>query len=390
MKGFAHAPEGRFLAAVDPFKSRREGHAKYLNGVYKDEQAVEATGDWRGVLARPDIDAVVLCTCDHWHVPLAIAATAAGKDVYVEKPLSLSLAWAKRLREVATRQGRVVQYGTQQRSGGAFRHVCQLVRNGYIGAVKHIDAWCVDGTRAVEWMQPSSTVPEPVPADFDYDMWLGPAPEAAYNHFRVHREGSFHNYQYSIGFLGGWGAHPLDIAQWGLNTDHTGPTECEAVGTIPTQGLYSTVCEYDARYRYANGVTLRLMTDKIAAGVVTYRKRMQDHGTTFHGAEGWISVDRSGMEASDPRLLTLKFRPSDERLTVSPGHDRNFLECVRTRQQPVSHLEAAIRSDTISHLADISVRLGRKLAWDPGKEQFVGDDQANRMLNRPMRPPYLF
>ena len=342
-------------------------------------------------MARDDIDAIVCCSCDHWHIPIAVAAARAGKDMYVEKPLGPSLAWAKTLRKELQRSRGVFQYGTQQRSGSQFRHAVELVRGGYLGEIRHVDAWCIDGTRAKDWFDPKSTVPEPVPENLSYDLWLGPAPKKPYSRYRVHREGSFHTYDYSIGFLGGWGAHPLDIAQWGLKTDNSGPVGYEGTGKLPTtKGLYSTVYDWEVRAKYASGVTLHFMSHRPAAPVVKkYRERWSDHGTTFFGEKGWISVDRRGLEASDPKLIDQRLASSDEQLLHSDGHDRNFLDCVRSRAATLTPLESAIRSDTISHLSDVAVRTRRPIRWDPVAERVIGDEEADRMLVRPMRSPYV-
>ena len=389
MRGFARYDDVRFVAVCDPFRDRRESARAFLEES-AGKGAVEAYADYREVMARKDIDAIVCCSCDHWHVPLAFAAAESDKDMYVEKPLGPSLAWSKRLREVVNRRGRVFQYGTQQRSDGRFRYVAEIVRNGYLGRIKHVDAWCIDGTRAKDWFDPKSTIPEKVPENLDYDLWLGPAPRKPYNHYRVHREGSFHTYDYSIGFLGGWGAHPLDIAQWGLDADNTSPVEYRGTGKLPTTGgLYSTVFDWNIKCRYSSGVTLDFMSHRPAEPVVRkYRSRWSDHGTTFFGSEGWISVDRRGIEASDPCLLDIELKSSDDPLPKSRGHDRNFLDCIRSRAPTLNPVESAIRSDTISHLSDIAVRTGRVIRWDPEAERIIDDEAAERMLTRPMRSPY--
>jgi predicted dehydrogenase len=389
LRGFARLEDVRFVAVCDPFVDRREGAKAFLEGV-QGKGTVTAYNDFREALGRKDLDAVVCATCDHWHVPVAVAAARAGKDMYVEKPLGPSLAWAKTLRKEVARKSCIFQYGTQQRSDERFRSTVELVRNGHLGAVSRVDAWCIDGTRAEEWFDPSSKTPEPVPRNLDYDLWLGPAPEAPYSSRRVHREGSFHTYDYSLGFIAGWGAHPLDIAQWGLGADGESPVSYEGTGRIPTTGgLFSTVYQWDVRCRYENGVELHFLSHRPAEAVVTaYRKRWSDHGTTFFGAKGWISVDRLGVEASDPGFLALRPGPRDERLPASRGHDADFIAAVKSRKQPLSPLEAAIRSDTISHLADIAIRTGRTIRWDPRTEEIVGDEAAGRLLTRPMRAPY--
>src|SRR5690606_16921856 len=325
MRSFAAQPDAQFVAVCDPFRSRREAARQFLEA-HQGPGSVSVHADYRDVMARDDIDAIVCCSCDHWHIPLAYHAAESRKDMYVEKPLGPSLAWAKKLREAVARNERVFQYGTQQRSGSQFRYAVELVRNGYLGEIERVDAWCIDGRRAAEWLDPRSRIPEPQPKDLEYDTWLGPAPEAPYNHYRVQREGSFHTYDYSIGFLGGWGAHPLDIAQWGLRTDDTSPIRYEGRGRVPPSGgLFTTVLAWDVRATYRSGVELHFMTDEVAQpSVKKYRKRWCDHGTTFFGSEGWISVDRHGLEASEPRLLSIELTDRDERPPRRKGHDQNL------------------------------------------------------------------
>ncbi|MFQ5806782.1 MAG: Gfo/Idh/MocA family protein, partial [Phycisphaerae bacterium] len=225
MHGFTHHEDVQFLAVCDPFRNRRERAKAFLNDKYGAD-VVEAYDDLHQMLARDEIDGVIICTPDHWHIPAAIYAARAGKDMYVEKPLGVSLAWAWELRETVRRYGSVFQYGTQQRSDWRFRFACELVRNQYIGELQRIEAWCPDVSD--DWNdfhvnRYGSTEPAPVPEGFDYDLWLGPAPEAPYTVDRCRREGAFHIYDYALGFIAGWGAHPLDIAQWGNDADHTSP-----------------------------------------------------------------------------------------------------------------------------------------------------------------------
>jgi predicted dehydrogenase len=379
------------VAVCDPFRSRQISTKAAVDEYYGNTDCAAYTHH-EDVLARDDIDAVLITSCDHWHIHLAAAAVRAGKDVYVEKPLSPSLGWSWKLRPIVKQHDAVFQYGTQQRSSAHFRHACELVRNGYIGEVKSVDVWCPDVSH--DWNDFSvkrygSMDEQPVPEDLDYDRWCGPAPKFPYNADRVRREGSFHIYDYSLGFIAGWGAHPLDIAQWGLDADDTGPVHYEGTGTLPSKGLLSTVESWDVHCTYANGVTMRFMSVRDAKPVVTaYRTRWSDHGTSFHGSEGWISVDRSGIEYSRADLGTIVLRDDDTRLYNSPAHDRNFLDCVRDRRAAVSPLEAAIRSDTISHLADLCIRLKKPLTWDPKREQIVGNAYATRLLTRSMREPW--
>ena len=379
------------LAVCDPFRSRQVSTKAAVDEYYGNEDCAAYTRH-EDVLARDDIDAVLITSCDHWHVHLAAAAVRAGKDVYVEKPLSPSLGWSWKLRDIVKQHGAVFQYGTQQRSTAHFRRACELVRNGAIGEVERVEVWCPDVSH--DWdcftvERYGSTETEPVPDDLDYERWTGPAPLHPYHADRVRREGSFHIYDYSLGFIAGWGAHPLDIAQWGLDQDHAGPVTYEGTGALPTRGLLSTIEEWDVQCTYENGVAMRFMSVRLAEPVVKgYRLRWSDHGTTFFGSDGWISVDREGIECHTPKLAQFTLAEDAVRLCPSPAHDRNFLDCVKHREVTVSPLEAAIRSDTISHLSDLCVRLKRPLRWDPAREEVVDDEEAQRLLTRDMREPW--
>lgn len=391
-RGMASLDGVQYLAAVDPFKERRERFVQMLDGQSQYGAGAKPYGDFREALARDDVDAVVVCTPDHWHVPIAIAAARAGKDMYVEKPLGVSMRWAKVLREEVGRRGCVFQYGTQQRSDPKFRFACELVRNGCIGDLRRIEAWCADISsqyQAFNVKEFGSTEPAPVPEGFDYDMWLGPAPLAPYTVDRCTSYGAWHTYDYALGFIAGWGAHPLDIAQWGKDADGTGPVEYEGTGTLPDRGLYDTISSWDILCRYADGIEMRFMDHRAARDVIATYRPPGDHGTTFFGTRGWVSVDRKAVHASDPALLRTRFGPGDVRLYDSPRHDQNFIDCVRGRRPTICTLEAAIRSDAISHLSDIAVRTGRKITWDPATEEIVGDAAAARMLDRPARGPWV-
>jgi hypothetical protein len=391
MQGFARHDDVQFLAVCDPFRDRREAARDWLNEKYGGK-TVTAYEDLRDLLARPDIDAVIICTMDHWHVPAAVYAARAGKDMYVEKPLSVSMGWSWRLREAVRRYGRIFQYGTQQRSSWPFRFACELARNGYLGTIQRVDAWSPDVVkdREVLSVKPNgSTEPAPVPDGFNYDLWLGPSPQAPYTVDRCKNVGAFHTYDYALGYIAGWGVHQLDIAQWGLDMDGSSPVLIEGRGEIPTTGLHNAITLWDVRGQYANGVKLHFMCDRVAQPVVMkYRDRWCSHGTTFHGKDGWVSVDRDGIYASDPKLPRIKLRPDEIHLYESPGQDRNFIDCIRSRRTTINPLESAIRCDTISHLSDIAIRTGRPIRWDPQREHIIGDEAASRMLNRPMRAPW--
>lgn len=348
------------VAAADAFKSRAQGAANAMNNGAKAYQ------DFRELLARDDIDAVVIATPDHWHVPIAIAAVKAGKDVYVEKPLGISIEQDKAMRAIVHQYGAIFQYGTQQRSFNTHcAFACELVRNGYIGELKEVHVVAPNGERG------GNPTPQTVPADLDYEMWLGPAPVTPYTHDRVIGTGRWHIYDYALGFIAGWGAHPLDIAHWGY--PHI-PVEYEGTGVIPTTGLFDTVVDWDVRGRYANGVEFTL--------------KPGSDNTKFVGTDGWVAASRGGIAAGPDSLLKIKLKPEDVHLLQDNNHYRNFIQAVKTRRAPASDIDSAMQSDFISQLGDIAIRTGRKITWDPVKETIVGDETAARMMHRPMREPW--
>ena len=347
--------------------------------------------DFRELLARDDIDAVTVVTPDHWHGLIAAEAACRGKDMYCEKPLTMCIADSKAVRSAVKRHGVVFQFGTQQRSDATFRFACELAHNEKIGKLhtimvgSHPSIICPN--------QPSE--PAPDKSQFDYDTWLGPAPWAPYSYERcasraMGTEGMWtHIHEYSLGGLGGaWGTHYVDIAQWGGGTDDTGPVEVEGTGVIPADGLADTAIEWQVEHRYANGVRMIHMNTRTALTAAEQFSLHYGLGILFLGSEGWVLVCRDFLDAEPKSLLTATIGPDEIRLPQSDNHRRNFLECVKTRQKTICPVETAMRSDTICHLDDIAIRLGRKLRWDPEKEEFVGDEQANRMLTRPMRSPW--
>ncbi len=387
---FVQHDDVQIVAVCDCFVNRREEMRDKLNARYGSD-VVKAYADFREVLARDDIDAVVIATPDHWHVPLAIAAARAGKDMYVEKPLGVCMSWAKRLRSELQAAKRVFQYGTQQRSNTAFRTACELVRNGYIGEIQHVEAWCPDMSTQFDGFNVKpygSTEPAKLPEGFDYNMWLGPAPEKPYTIDRCTRLGIYHIYDYALGFIAGWGAHPLDIAQWGLGRDHTSPVCYAGTGKIPASGLCDSIESWDVQCEYEDGLPMRFMGSRVAEPVVSKYRKWVDHGTTFFGSDGWVSVDRSGMITNPTTLADIQLKPDDLRLKVSEGQERDFIDCVKSREETISPLESAIRSDAISHLSDLAIRVDRSLWWDPRHERIVDDPGAARRLQRSLRAPW--
>lgn len=351
---------GQPIAACDPWKDRRERWAQQTGGT--------PYADFREMLTRDDLDGVCIGTLDCWHVHHTVAAAKAGKDMYTEKPLGVCLQEDLICRDVVRRYGRMFQYGTQQRSSAHCRYGCELVRSGKIGEVKEILVVAPDSNPG------NSTTPQPVPENLDYDMWLGPAPWRPYCGQATGGGGWWHDYEYAIGFIAGWGAHPLDILQWGYDTHLAGKWEVQGTATIPTQGRNNVVMKWDVDIQFENGVKMKF----IPGG----------NYTQFTGTEGWIGISRGGIKADPPSLLQIKLGPDDVHLPQSGNHGGNFIEAIKTREDPVSNIEDAVRSDTISHVSDIAIRCGRKVVWDPVAENFGTDEEANRRMTRAYRPPW--
>ena len=394
VRGFIPQKDVRAVAACDVRAIFRQQAKQRIDRHYGDNGCA-VYHDFRELLARPDIDAVCIATPDHWHVLIAIEAAKNGKDMYMEKPVDVHVAAARALRDAVNRYGIVFQFGTQQRSNRDFRFACELVRNEKIGKLHTI---VVGSLTSIEFPnQPSK--PTPDAEEFDYDMWLGPAPWSAYTYQRcasraMGTDGLWtHIYDYSLGGISGaWGIHHIDIAQWGNGTDHTGPIEIRGSGMIPRDGLADTPTQWRVEHTYANGVKM-IHTDyrNAANGYHQFSSGALQHkgcGILFVGDQGWVIVSRGGMDADPKSLLQATIGPNEVRLPISREHRRNFLDCVKTRSQTICPVDTAVRSDTICHLDDIAIRTGRKLRWDPAAEQFIGDDTANRMLRRPMRSPW--
>lgn len=324
--------------------------------------------DFRELCERTDLDAVLIATPDHWHALTAIYAMEAGKDVYCEKPLTLTIAEGIAMVRTARRYGTVFQTGSQQRSDRRFRQACELVRNEKIGKLQRIDTHIGD-IDAGSWQTPTTPPPQ-----LDWNFWLGPAPYADYTPNRCHYQFRWYS-DYSGGKLTDWGAHHNDIAQWALGADDSGPVAVEGTGVFHENGPHDVPGTFDVKYTYANGVELHCH----ATG---------ENGAKFTGSNGWIFVSRSKIEASDPEILKYEFGSSDTRLYKSDNHHGNWLDCIMSRERPICDVAIGHRSATVCHLGNIAIRLGRPLAWDPSKEAFVGDEEANRLVSKPMRSPW--
>ncbi len=339
--------------------------------------------DFRKLLERKDVDAVICGTVDHWHTLVAVAAMRAGKDVYCEKPLTLTVSEGRRLIDAERQTGRILQTGTQQRSSVYFRLAVDLVRNGRIGTLQRAEVWLPAGLR----QGPFAT--SPVPAGFDYDFWLGSTPKVDYVKERTHFSFRYW-WEYSGGTMTDWGAHHNDIVLWTLGLDDSGPASVEGkqlVDMIP--GGFTAASEYELKYTYPNGVEhlCRSTTASEWHGGVK-DPNGQQHGIKFIGTDGWIWVTRGYINANDRELLRQRLPASAPRVYLSNDHMQNFVECVASRKPPICPAQTGHRSASQCHLGVIAIRLGRKLNWDPAAERFVGDEEANTYLERPMRKPY--
>jgi predicted dehydrogenase len=388
----------RVISVCDLDAKRVEDGKRLVNDYYAKQtgqpySGVSGYGDYRELLANKDIDAVVISTPDHWHALITVAAVGAGKDVYLQKPASLTITEGRALSDAVHRTGRIFQIGSQQRSSPQWRYAAELVRNGRIGRLQTVKIGLPG--------DPAGGVAKemPVPPGFNYDMWLGSTPAVYYTEDRVHppagygRPGWLRCEQFGAGMITGWGAHHLDCAHWAMDTEYTGPVELWGTAAFPKSGLWDVHGEFRTEALYASGVHM------IVSGEFP-------NGIRFEGTEGWIFVsrgnetvtasdpqsrlkDEQALAASDPKIITSIIGSDEVHLYESTDHHGNWLECIRTRRQPISPAEVAHRSCTACLLHHIAMKLNRRLKWDPDKERFVGDDQANALLSRPQRAPYV-
>ncbi len=378
IKRFLTEPDQQILAVCDVDRSRRleakklieERYAETLpKGTYK---GCDDYNDFREIIERDDIDAIMNATPDHWHVIPSVMAAKAGKDVMCEKPLSLTVVEGRILSDTIDKHERVFQTASENRSVDVYHRMCELVRNGRIGKLQTIYVDLPSG----HWEHEASFKEEPIPEGFDYDMWLGQAPETPYCSARCHWNFRW-ILDYSGGMLTDWGAHLIDLAQWGNDTEYSGPVEVEGHGTFPKEGLYNAATQFEIEYKYANGVKMMV--------------RSKSPALRFEGTEGWIGNDgwRGELKAEPASILKEKIGPDETHLYTCPeGEQRNFLDCIKSRELCYAPAEIGHRTISIAHIGNISMMLGRKLKWDPEKERFIDDPVANWLLSRPMREPW--
>ena len=387
----------RIVAVCDLDRRRVEDARTLVNGYYAKTAAREYNGvvaysDYRELLANKDIDGVVISTPDHWHAIIAIHAVQAGKDVYLQKPASLTIAEGRALSDAVHRSGRIFQIGSQQRSSPQFRYAAELVRNGRIGQLNTVYV-------GLPGDPPGEEEPiMPVPQNLNYDMWLGSTPVVPYTENRVHpqngygRPGWLRCEQFGAGMITGWGAHHIDSAHWGMDTEYTGPVEVRGTAEFPTKGLWDVHGPFRTEAIYANGVRM------IVSGEFP-------NGIKFEGTEGWIFVSRGNesvtdsdpvaklqdsqaLAASDPKIIKSVIGPDEIHLYESRDHHGNWLECIRSRRQTIAPVEVAHRACSACLIHHMAMKVKRKLIWDPMKERFANDPEANAMLSRPQRTPY--
>jgi predicted dehydrogenase len=387
----------RIMAVCDLDSTRVDDAKALVNGHYasktgKPYDGVTGYGDYRQLLANPDVDAVVISTPDHWHGIIGIHAVEAGKDVYLQKPASLTIAEGRALSNAVHRSGRIVQIGSQQRSWRQFRYAAELVRNGRIGRLTTVEVG-LPGDPAG-----GDATPMPVPRSLNYDAWMGSTPVVPYTQDRVHpqtgygRPGWLRCEQFGAGMITGWGAHHIDSAHWGMDTEYTGPIEVWGSAEFPAKWLWDVHGNFKTEALYANGVRMIVSGDF-------------PNGIKFIGTEGWVFVSRGNetvtssdpvakmftqaLVASDPKIITSVIGPNEIHLYESKDQHGNWLDCIRSRQQPISPVEVGHRACSACLIHHMAMRAGRKLVWDPVKERFKNDDAANAMLSRPQRWPYV-
>ncbi|MCK4999467.1 MAG: Gfo/Idh/MocA family oxidoreductase [Anaerohalosphaera sp.] len=369
-RSFSKIDNAEVLAVCDPFKSYGLNVQKTIHQ-WTGQKSCMAYQDFRHVLERKDIDAVVIASPENWHAVQTIMAAASGKDIYCEKAISLTVKEGIAMCDAVRRNGRILQVGTQQRSDSNFRLACELARNGYLGEIKEVRVG-VPGGRALP-----NPVPKAPPADLDYDIWLGPAPKTPYNDLKCRFNWYFMS-DYCAGWIQSWGVHHCDIALWGVPEFAEGKVTVEGTAEFPNDGMADTSISWQTKITSQSGKVFSFASNNTPG---------HGQGCRFIGDKGWVHVRRGGISAEPKSLLSVIAKP-EERLYRSAHHQLNFLECVRTRRDPAAPIEAGHKATAISLIADIATRLERKLTWDWSKQQFEEDKAANRMLSRPMRAPW--
>ncbi len=370
LKAFLRSKDCQVVGICDTYKDRRELAKEVVDLTYENTDCA-TYADWREVVDLPDVDAVVISVQDHWHALIACAAMEAGKDVYCEKPLGVSIEESATIRDTVRKTKRVFQTGTWQRSRARFQQACRLARNGYLGNIHTVEVATAGPKYAPKYDGPLD--PEPVPDGFDWEMWRGPAPAEPYNPGRVAHPDWYLIWDYSVGFICNWGVHHVDTANWGCPWIGSEPFQVEGRGSYRSEGFSDNIYDWDTEFFYSGG---RKMIFKDNKKLTT--------GIRFVGDEGWVHVNRPKITAEPESLLKLEFRDTDDMLTESTNHQQNFLDCMKSRKDPVSNVDAAHSATMLTIVGDVAVRLEQPLSWDPKNEKFKGNRKANKWRHREM------
>jgi len=377
MKNLMRVDGVQVLAVCDVFENRREEAKAIVDENYGNKDC-KTYNDFRDVLARKDIDAVCITTQDHWHALIAIAAAKAGKDMYCQKPLGTTVQECQAIRSAVRQNNRVFQTGTQQRSDRSFRFACELARNGYLGKIHTVEVAAPGPMYTRRYDKP--TTPEPVPSGFDFDMYTGPAKARPYNGGLWAWPDWYLIRDYCVGFIVNWGVHHLDIANWGCPSVASEPCELEFTGHYRNDGLTDNINDWRGEFRYDSGLRM------------TYSDtgNPNQQGCLFRGDKGWVHVNRSRSSFEPESLRSVEIRSDEIDLAAGAtgSHYNNFIQCVRSRKDPIAPVEAGFQASYLGMIAEISIRLGRKLKWNPATEKFVDDEEANQLLSAPMRSPW--
>ena len=369
---------------VDKFYEEKTGKSNY-NGT-------KMYDDHRELLLNKDIDAVIISTPDHWHSQPAMEAAIAGKDIYLQKPTSLTLKEGRQLVDVIKSKGTILQVGTQQRAMPQFRIAAELVRNGRIGKLHTVKIGLPGDPGGPDAMA------MPIPESLNYDMWLGSTPEVPYTEIGVHpqigysRPGWLRLEKYGAGMITGWGQHHYDSAAWGMNTEYTGPISVEAIASFPKSGLWNVHGDFMVKHEYENGISV------LTSGGYT-------NGIRYEGSEGWIFVSRGSytasasdpinkeksskaLNASDPKILESVIGENETHLYKIDEQHGNWLDCIQSRKKPISPVDIGHRACSVCLISHVAMKIPRKLEWNPKTEIFINDNEANAFLSRPQRKPY--
>lgn len=388
MNNFLRDPNVEYVAICD-VDTRQCNKALDEIAKAKGNKDVRCYGDYREILEKEKLDAVHIALPDHWHALPSIAAANKGLDIYGQKPLARSIKESRAIVNAVEKNNIIWQTGSQQRSGRQFHRACELVRNGVLGEIERVEVGLPDGGHKAGMPDPV-----PVPEELDWEMWLGPAPKVPYRGI-VHWDWRW-QMAYSGGQLTDWAGHHIDIAQWGLGMERSGPISVEGEGESRKNDIYDVPYAYDIEYEYANGIEMRVANSRkfFKRKGKGWDGREKDNkfgmGAVWYGDEGWIQVNRSGLYASDPKLLKPKFGDDDIRLYASRNHYQNFIECVKSRKETVAPAEIGHRSISVALIGEISMIVDKKLKWDPKTERFSNSEEANKLLYRNYRNPWKF